>query len=329
MLHAHLGRADELLAAARHAAAEASAVTPNAAGWLALGEAEYLRAQAKARPDAWAQTAATWDRLERPPLAAYCRWREAEALLAAGASRAEASEALRTAHAVAARIGARPLLQEIELLAERARLGLAAPEPESPDEERYLEAELGLTRREAEVLRLMARGYTNREIAEALVISIKTASVHVSHILAKLGAPNRREAAAIAHRVAPPPVQAVSCRPGMARPAPPGAPAPGIWRAGMPQARPGGPSSTSPTTGGRCESSLASAISSASASSTVLGSSTRWRRKRVDPRAQGDRGVEQRVGAGLVGADRDQVLLLAVRGQRAAQPRRRPRGPRA
>ena len=63
---------------------------------------------------------------------------------------------------------------------------------------------LGLTPREAEVLTLVARGYTNREIAAALVISVKTASVHVSHILRKLDAPNRLEAAAIAHRLTPP-----------------------------------------------------------------------------------------------------------------------------
>jgi DNA-binding CsgD family transcriptional regulator len=61
---------------------------------------------------------------------------------------------------------------------------------------------LGLTRREAEVLSLVARGYTNREIADTLVISVKTASVHVSHILRKLDAPTRVEAAAIAHRIA-------------------------------------------------------------------------------------------------------------------------------
>jgi DNA-binding CsgD family transcriptional regulator/tetratricopeptide (TPR) repeat protein len=206
-LRLRVGRARKLITVARRAAADASAVTPNAGGWLELAEAEYLRAQAKARPDAWAHTAATWDRLERPPLAAYCRWREAETLVAAGASRLDAGGPLRRAHAVAARIKARPLLRELELLAERARLDLAAPEPGSPDEERYLEAELGLTRREAEVLELIARGYTNREIAEVLVISVKTAGVHVSHILAKLGARNRREAAAVAHRLAPPPVR--------------------------------------------------------------------------------------------------------------------------
>ena len=60
---------------------------------------------------------------------------------------------------------------------------------------------LGLTPREAEVLTLVARGHTNREIAEALVISIKTTGHHVSHILHKLDVPTRADAAAIAHRI--------------------------------------------------------------------------------------------------------------------------------
>jgi DNA-binding CsgD family transcriptional regulator/tetratricopeptide (TPR) repeat protein len=197
-----LGRARKLLGIARRAAAEASSITPTADGWLALAEAEHGRALGEARPEAWAETATTWDRLERPPLAAYCRWRQAEALVAAGASRTEASVPLREAHAVATRIGAKPLLRELELLAERARLDLVSPEATSADRESSLAA-LGLTPREEEVLSLVARGYTNREIAAALVISVKTASVHVSHILGKLDAPNRREAAAIAHRIAP------------------------------------------------------------------------------------------------------------------------------
>jgi len=199
-----LARARKLIVAARRAGAEASAVTPNAGGWLALAEAEYERVRGLARPESWSETAAAWDRLERPPLAAYCRWRQAEALVAAGASRREASVPLREAHAVAARIGATPLLRELELLAQRARLDLKPPDADSRDGEWNLEEALGLTPREAEVLTLVARGYTNREIAEALVISVKTASVHVSHILRKLDAPNRREAAAIAHRLAPP-----------------------------------------------------------------------------------------------------------------------------
>lgn len=192
-----------LRAAAHRAAAEASAITPNAAAWLALAEAEYKRACGQAQSTAWSEAAATWDRLERPPIAAYCRWREADALVAAGASRVEASVPLRDAYAVATRLGARPLAEGVELLAQRARLDLASPEAESTEAE-SLEETLGLTPREAEVLTLIARGYANREIAATLVISIKTASVHVSHILGKLGAANRLEAAAIAHRVLPP-----------------------------------------------------------------------------------------------------------------------------
>jgi DNA-binding NarL/FixJ family response regulator len=200
----HLGRARTLLATARDAEAEAAAVTPNAGGWRALAEGEYQRARGVARPDLWAEAADTWERLERPPLAAYCRWRQAEALVAAGASRAEAGEPLRQAHAVAARIGATPLAEQLELLAQRARLELASPDAGSPDRKQGLEELLDLTPREAEVLTLLTRGYTNREIAATLVISARTAGVHVSHILRKLGAPNRREAAAIAHRLSPP-----------------------------------------------------------------------------------------------------------------------------
>ena len=117
--------------AARPPRPQRSRRTPR--GWLALAEAEYARARGVARPELWSEAAAAWERLERPPLAAYCRWRQAEALVAAGASRTEASAPLREAHAVAARIGAKPLLRELELLAQRARLDLAPPEAESPD----------------------------------------------------------------------------------------------------------------------------------------------------------------------------------------------------
>jgi DNA-binding SARP family transcriptional activator/predicted ATPase/pimeloyl-ACP methyl ester carboxylesterase len=118
-LDGHLDRARKLLIAARRAATEAATVTPNARGWRAVAEAEHARARDVARPDAWSAAAARWEQLERPPLEAYCRWREAEALAAVGD---DVSVPLREAHAVAARIGARPLLRELELLADRARL---------------------------------------------------------------------------------------------------------------------------------------------------------------------------------------------------------------
>jgi DNA-binding CsgD family transcriptional regulator/tetratricopeptide (TPR) repeat protein len=199
----HLVRARKLLIMARRAAGESSAISPNAGGWLALAEAEHTRAIHEARPQAWAEAASAWDGLQQPPLAAYCRWRQAEALVSVGASRTQAGAPLREAHAVAARIGGKPLLRELELLAERARLDLTPPGTSRADGEKGDMDALGLTRREAEVLALVARGYTNREIAEELVISVKTASVHVSHILRKLDAPNRREAAAMAHRLRP------------------------------------------------------------------------------------------------------------------------------
>jgi DNA-binding NarL/FixJ family response regulator len=77
----------------------------------------------------------------------------------------------------------------LEALARQTRLSADATE------------RTGLTPRELEVLALVAEGRTNPQIAAELVISEKTASVHVSRILAKLGAANRTEAAAIARRL--------------------------------------------------------------------------------------------------------------------------------
>ncbi len=119
-------------------------------------------------------------------------------LLAEGAGRVDAGSVLREAHAVAIHIGARPLLHQIERLAQAGRLDLTPPPAERAPAE-----PLGITPREAQVLALVARGYSDREIAAALVISPRTASVHVSHILHKLNAPNRLEAATIAHLITP------------------------------------------------------------------------------------------------------------------------------
>ena len=171
--------------------------------WLLLAEAEHERARGVAQPQSWADAARAWDGVERPPAAAYCRWRQAEVLVGVGAGRVESEVPLREAYVVAERLRARPLLQELEGLARRARLHLTAPAQAAHDDDRR-GTSLGLTTRELEVLDLVAHGYTNREIATALVISVRTASVHVSHILGKLGAPDRREAVAIAGRLSAP-----------------------------------------------------------------------------------------------------------------------------
>ena len=102
-------------------------------------------------------------------------------------------------------MGAAPLLGEIDALARRARLAIAEPgrAAEAPPRRptRAPPTQLGLTPRELEVLLLVAAGRTNREIGAELFMSEKTASVHVSRILAKLGVGGRVEAAAVAHRL--------------------------------------------------------------------------------------------------------------------------------
>ena len=98
---------------------------------------------------------------------------------------------------IAERIGAAPLAADIRRLAQRARLDLEPTPPHRPE----LDAGLAITAREAEVLALLATGRTNREIARTLYISEKTASVHVSNLLRKLGVGSRVEAAAIAQHL--------------------------------------------------------------------------------------------------------------------------------
>ncbi|MFF4661286.1 AAA family ATPase [Streptomyces sp. NPDC001381] len=165
------------------------------AHWL---RAELLRAEGRTDPDAWCEAVTAFERLERPYDLARTRHRLAEALLATGTDedRARATELLRLAHAVATHLAARPLADAVTALAQRARTPLTSgPRPTDPAEN------LGLTSRERDVLRLVSAGRTNRQIAGELFISPKTASVHVSNILAKLGVSGRGEAAALAHRL--------------------------------------------------------------------------------------------------------------------------------
>ncbi|MQA87738.1 MAG: AAA family ATPase [Streptosporangiales bacterium] len=151
----------------------------------------------------WPEVIAAWDEIGEPYAACYARLRaaetKAETTARSGHTATDAEEWLRTAAEQATRLGAKPLLDEIELAAASAGITLATPSA-SPAEVSDLQR-LGLTEREAEVLRLVAAGRSNRQIAQRLVISPKTASVHVSRILGKLGAASRGEAAATAHRL--------------------------------------------------------------------------------------------------------------------------------
>jgi DNA-binding CsgD family transcriptional regulator len=169
--------------------------------WRATAEAELARARGAADPGRWAAAAAAWRELDRPYPAAVARWREAEAGVEAG-DRAAAAEAARDALAAARKLGAGWLAGEVEGLAARGRLRLDEP-PAAVDARDAARAEepFGLTPRERQVLALLAGGATNREIGSTLYMAEKTASVHVSRILAKLEVRSRTQAAAVAHRM--------------------------------------------------------------------------------------------------------------------------------
>jgi DNA-binding CsgD family transcriptional regulator/tetratricopeptide (TPR) repeat protein len=186
----------ELLERAR-AAAERAKQTGDAhdvyvVGRLAKAEAEWTRLQGHSDPKAW-QAAIDAFSYGHVYEVARCQWRLAEALLSTG-DRELATVAARAAHATAVRLGAEPLRVALEALARRGRLDLGVGLPA----ERTL---AGLTPRELEVLRLLMEGRSNRQIAEQLFISGKTAGVHVTNLMAKLGVHSRLEAAATARRL--------------------------------------------------------------------------------------------------------------------------------
>jgi DNA-binding CsgD family transcriptional regulator len=165
---------------------------PQAMACIAMCVAEQSRFS-RSEPSLWASAVSLWDAAHEPYRAAYCQWRQAEALLENRVGRREAEACLQAAFATASRIGALPLRTRIEQLAQRARITLSvslAPAASSADS-------LGLTPRELEILGQLADGMTDREIAEALFISKKTASVHVSNVLHKLDVTNRVEAGRI------------------------------------------------------------------------------------------------------------------------------------
>jgi ATP/maltotriose-dependent transcriptional regulator MalT len=150
---------------------------------------------------AWDEAAAAWTILGEPYPLSETLLHAAETALASG-DRDGAAVRLRRAVPLADELGAHPLAEQIAILARRARIRLTgddASEGQQPGDPGAGGGELGLTERELEVLRLVAAGRSNREIAAELFISPKTASVHVSNILGKLGVASRGEAAATAH----------------------------------------------------------------------------------------------------------------------------------
>jgi len=187
----------ERIDAARSFAEESGPPQHDTAAHLAHAAASVTRL---GEPDAeaWAETAARWTALGNRWLTASALLREAEARALTNAADRAAS-ALRPAHAIASELDAQPLLAEITAVSRRTRLSIEAPTRVTLDESSA--QRLGLTPREAEVLTLVAAGRTNRQIGDELFLSDKTASVHVSNILRKLGVNSRVDAAAVAQRV--------------------------------------------------------------------------------------------------------------------------------
>ncbi|MER7706441.1 AAA family ATPase [Kitasatospora sp. NPDC097605] len=180
----------------------AAGLTPTAPlhhGWARLLEGELARAEGADTAEHWA-AAVEWLRptgLPYPLALALLRAGEAEVL----AGRREAGAGLlREARELASARGDAGLRAEVDALADRAGLTSVTGRPASAGAPPAGES-FGLTPRERDVLRLLARGRTNRQIAEELYISPKTASVHVSNILGKLAVAGRGEAAALAHRL--------------------------------------------------------------------------------------------------------------------------------
>jgi DNA-binding CsgD family transcriptional regulator len=171
---------------------------PEGRAWMHRANAEHLRLRWLAGIDApdegellaaWLATTAAFDTFGHVFELARSRARLAAVLRATG-EQTEATAAVTAATEAARRLGAAPLIAELRTLGGGA--SVARVESQRRDEP--------LTAREHEVLALVAQGRSNRQIAEQLFISAKTVSVHVSNIMAKLGASSRTEAAAVARR---------------------------------------------------------------------------------------------------------------------------------
>jgi DNA-binding CsgD family transcriptional regulator len=160
-------------------------------GLVAAQEARHDEAAAH-----YQRAAERWQAMACPFEEARARRRRAESLLPADdpSARAEAARELAAAREIFARLGAALELEIVDLALKQHGL---APRSASAAAGRGNP----LTPREREVLSLIARGCSNREIAQELFISAKTAEIHVGNILGKLGCGSRAQAAvhAVAH----------------------------------------------------------------------------------------------------------------------------------
>ena len=196
-------------------------VTASGTAWLATATAETARLDQLIDPEPWARAIAAWDAALDPAEAAYARFRFAETELRRSGVKADVATELLSAWRSATALRAAWLQDAIAVLARRARIPLladlvapsrasdisgSAAEPiAAAHAQGPVAHEAGpghrLSAREIQVLRLVAAGRSNGEIGDELFITRKTAGVHVTHILDKLGVSNRVEAAMAATRL--------------------------------------------------------------------------------------------------------------------------------
>ena len=183
---------DDALKVVESASASHPVAGESAEAWNAHVQALLATARGRPSKDLWLAVASAYGKIEEPIPQGYALLQAAERDAEAG-QRADAGQLIREADELACRVGPGLLRTATDAAARRVGIDL--------DPVRSTEvAMFGLTDREVEVLRRVAAGRTNKQIAQELYISPKTASVHVSNILAKMGVAGRGEAAALAHQ---------------------------------------------------------------------------------------------------------------------------------
>ena len=159
---------------------------PEGRAWHARALAEHARLQGGPAVQEWREALAGFG-YGHAYEEARCHWRLAEALVVEG-DRAAAATHAQAAAAAAERMGALPLKEAVAATLSGPLTGSAR------------DVDAVLTRREQEVLALVAEGMTNREVGKRLFISEKTASVHLSNLMTKLNVSSRTEAVTVARR---------------------------------------------------------------------------------------------------------------------------------
>jgi DNA-binding CsgD family transcriptional regulator len=184
---------EEIRGRAEHGMPRGGTLGPEGRAWLARAEAEYARLEGRPDVELWRAALAAFD-YGYVYETARGQWRLAQALVRADQPEDAAEHAL-AAYSAARALGAEPLANAVSALVRRARLKVSLAPGAGV---RAAVADL-LTPREHDVLTLLAQGMTNGQVGRSLHISPKTASVHVSNLMAKLGASGRTEVVALAY----------------------------------------------------------------------------------------------------------------------------------